>query len=507
MDHDNLLDKDYIIIENKGKGGTAITFKVKEKKTGSIYAAKVLKDFSSNEKQRIVVEKIFNNEIKILNHRKEKVNNSYITNYIKSGCGEVIRENKPNSTNKYLILEYAHKGCLLDYIILPQSGFKEKYSKLIFSKILKGIKACHEANVYHRDIKLENILLDENFNPKICDFGYSKMNQKKAIEPVGTLKYAAPEVLSNRLYDCSKIDVFSLGVTLLFLVDNSYGFTKAEQSDEFYQLIMKESYKSFWDSLNLNRKGIDLTENFKKLYFKMVSLKPQNRPSIEEILDSDWMKDVKELNEEKIIELENEIKDEFSKREIRVKEKKQKNMESLNNCSSSSLIVNRSGGKNIINYFENNLKPKNIDENKDMNTFIKIKGNLNPVNFMNILIHKIKEKYENNCLIEISKKYLKFTIIFGEEEEEENNEKDEEIEGNEFDINENEDNENKECNENKKDSEENSENINLKKECNIKVKLHKINNDHLIRFIKKSGDLEDFYKNVEIISKLISSIL
>lgn len=504
MEADNLLDKDFIIIEKKGNGGTAKVFIVKEKETGSIYAAKVLKDSSLNEKKRISIEKIFNNEINILNQLKEKTNNSYITNFIKSGSGEVIRKNKPISKNKYLILEYAQKGCLLDYIVLPKVGLPEKYSKLVFSKILKGIKSCHDANVYHRDIKLDNILLDENFNPKISDFGFGKLNQKKAIEPVGTLKYAAPEVLSNRLYDCSKIDIFSLGVTLFYLVNNATGFSKAEKNDEFYQLIMKESFESYWESLNLNKKGINLSEDFKKLYFKMVSFKPQNRPSIEEILDSEWMKEIKELNEEKIIELENEIKEEFLKREIKVKEIKQKNMESTEGFS-SLLSDSRSVEKEIINFFERNLKPKNIDEEDDMNIFIIIKGELNPVNFMNFLINKIKEKYQNNCLIDVSKKDLKFTIIIEEEEDEENNEKeklDEEIEENKLDINENEDIENKE------DGEENDENIIKEKECNIQVKLYKLKRgDHLLRFVKKYGDLEDYYKNVEIISKLISNIL
>ena len=102
---------------------------------------------------------------------------------------------------------------------------------MIFTKILKGIKACHEANVYHRDIKLENILLNDNYNPKICDFGLGILKQKKAIEPVGTLKYAAPEVLANKLYDSSKIDIFILGVTLFYLVNSSTGFNKATESD------------------------------------------------------------------------------------------------------------------------------------------------------------------------------------------------------------------------------------------------------------------------------------
>ena len=207
-ENNNLLDKKYIILKKIGGGGSAKVYLVKEINKGNIYGAKVLKDFNSCDKKRNV-EKTFNNEKDILLYLHENINNSYIVNYIDSGKGEVIRVNKPTSINKYNILVYAEKGCLLDYIVFPNSGLNEKYSKLQFSKILKGIKACHETNVYHHDIKLENILLDDNYNPKICDFGLGKLKQKKAIEPVGTLRYAAPEVLANK---------YMIHLKLIFLV-------------------------------------------------------------------------------------------------------------------------------------------------------------------------------------------------------------------------------------------------------------------------------------------------
>ena len=85
--------------------------------------------------------------------------------------------------------------------------------------------------------KIRKIFLDYNYYPKICDFGLGKLKQKRAIEPVGTLKYAIPEVLANKLYDSSKIDISSLGVTLFNLVNNWTGFNEAIESDVFYLLI------------------------------------------------------------------------------------------------------------------------------------------------------------------------------------------------------------------------------------------------------------------------------
>ena len=70
----------------------------------------------------------------------------------------------------------------------------------MFFRILLGIKACHEAKICNRDIKLENILLDETFNPKICDFGFSEIDKNEVTGKVGTLKFMAPEVYLKKSY-------------------------------------------------------------------------------------------------------------------------------------------------------------------------------------------------------------------------------------------------------------------------------------------------------------------
>ena len=114
------------------------------------YAAKVLKE-SSN---------LFEKEINILNTLKS-ANNQKIVNIISSGEGL--------SKNQYLVHEYTSKDEVFNYIYWVKCGLSERYRKVIFTKIFKGFQACHNSGIC-------NILVDENFNPKIYNFGFATQN-------------------------------------------------------------------------------------------------------------------------------------------------------------------------------------------------------------------------------------------------------------------------------------------------------------------------------------------
>ena len=453
----------YSIIHNQCKGGYGRVYLVIDNKTQKKYAAKLL-----------VKDKHFLREV-VINTLLEKLKIPNIVKFIKSGKDEIIfKDEETEETDekvkmKYLILEYYEKKDLLRYIMFS-GGLAEIYSKVLFKYVLETIQKFHENNIYHLDLKLNNILLDDKFIPKIADFGLSRTIKESVNNKFqgncGTKSYKPPQMHLKEPFDGSKADIFSLGVTLFFLVTNEYPFEIATKDDEYYNLIKNENYVDFWNK-HKKSKNIEVSKDFQELFVQMVHFEENKRPDIGTILSDKWFDEIRNLEGESKNKLEQDYISAFNEKEKKMNEqlkptkdakKKEEKPESLN----EKVFTN-----------ENNLIC--INDEKIFDNFIRIKGKFNYINFMNEFVKEMNNLYGDTKIIG---KNFKLNIIIKLEDNSEENEK--------------------EKNDDKKDkdfiiesSEENE------KELNILVELFKVKDDEFIlSFKKRKGELSDYYQKL-----------
>lgn len=143
-------------------------------------------------------------------------------------------------THLGIVMEYAAGGELFDRIVRA-GRFSEDEARFFFQQLVSGVAYCHAEGVCHRDLKLENTLLDGGAAPrlKICDFGYSKsaLFDSQPKSTVGTPAYIAPEVLSRKQYDGEVADVWSTGVTLYVMLVGAYPFEDPADPRNFRKTI------------------------------------------------------------------------------------------------------------------------------------------------------------------------------------------------------------------------------------------------------------------------------
>lgn len=119
-----------------------------------------------------------------------------------------------------LVMEYAAGGELLK-VVQSKRRIGEIEACRLFQQIVDGVEYCHREKIIHRDLKLENILLDEQGNVKIADFGLSntiKFGRKSLGTNCGTPAYTCPEQIAGDRYVGSSADIWSLGVILFAML-------------------------------------------------------------------------------------------------------------------------------------------------------------------------------------------------------------------------------------------------------------------------------------------------
>ncbi|XP_056017253.1 5'-AMP-activated protein kinase catalytic subunit alpha-2-like isoform X30 [Ostrea edulis] len=181
-------------------------------------------------------------------------------------------------TDIFMVMEYVAGGELFDYIV-KHGKLKEPEARRFFQQIISGVDYCHRHMVVHRDLKPENLLLDINLNVKIADFGLSNMMHDGEFlrTSCGSPNYAAPEVISGKLYAGPEVDIWSCGVILYALLCGTLPFDDEHVPTLFRKI--KSGIFAVPDYLN---------KEVVSLLCLMLQVDPLKRASITQIREHDW---------------------------------------------------------------------------------------------------------------------------------------------------------------------------------------------------------------------------
>jgi serine/threonine protein kinase len=209
-----------------GQGNFGKVYLVEKKKTKELFAMKILnKKLIEQKKQKIHTM----TERKVL----EKSNSPFIAKLYYAF---------QTPKKLYMIMEYLSGGEL--FFHLSQQGvFSENRSRFYIAEIFLGLDYLHSRGIIYRDLKPENVLLDDEGHIKLTDFGLSKDGQEdpnsKTFTFCGTPEYLAPEIIKNQGYN-KKVDYWSLGAVLYYMLSGAPPFYSRNKNEIFRKVLTRD---------------------------------------------------------------------------------------------------------------------------------------------------------------------------------------------------------------------------------------------------------------------------
>ncbi|EOY06921.1 CBL-interacting protein kinase 17 isoform 2, partial [Theobroma cacao] len=194
-----------------------------------------------------------------------------------------LHEVLASKTKIYMVLEYVTGGELFDRIA-SKGKLSESQGRKLFQQLIDGVSYCHGKGVYHRDLKLENVLIDAKGNIKISDFGLSALPQHIRGDGLlhttcGSPNYVAPEILANKGYDGATSDIWSCGVILYVILTGYLPFDDRNLAVLYQKIFKGDAQIPKW-----------LSSGARNMIRRILDPNPDTRITIAGIEDDEWFK-------------------------------------------------------------------------------------------------------------------------------------------------------------------------------------------------------------------------
>ena len=385
------MQKKYEVIGVVGEGAYGIVYKCKNKETGQFVAIKKFKETEDD-----LVQKTMKRELKMLQQLKHP------------NCVD-FQDAFYHKGNLFLVFEYVEKN-LLEVLEESPNGLSPKLIRSFVYQMCKAISYLHKNNIIHRDVKPENLLIDENYQLKLCDFGFARKimldSNNNNINPmtdyVATRWYRAPELLlSNGIYG-PEVDYWAVGCIMGELADGNPMFPGENETDQIDCIIKilgnlpEEQVNMFYENPIYAEKElliVDRPESIERRY--MDKLGPTAIDFLKGLLQLDPKK---RLNGDTVFKhryFAPLIKEEKEKEE-KLKEKKKEINEKENVNNNNTSVVNNTTNINIINYNNYNNYNSNNNSNNNKNENGDNKRNNNKIN--SIVLNTTQQQPKNNFI-------------------------------------------------------------------------------------------------------------
>ncbi|KDO27637.1 CAMK protein kinase [Saprolegnia parasitica CBS 223.65] len=185
----------------------------------------------------------------------------------------------------HFVFEYCAQGELFTHPLPSPAPLAASY----FRQIADAIGFMHARGFAHRDVSLENVLMDGHV-PKVCDFGLATHVHTPIAQAVGKTFYMAPEMYARKPYDPSAADVWALGILLLILLTGAPPFARANETDKVFAYVKSHGITTVlraWKLVHLvPAPALDLLE-------RMLVADPSMRITMDQVLAHPFVQDPK----------------------------------------------------------------------------------------------------------------------------------------------------------------------------------------------------------------------